>query len=79
MINFSILNLLQRFHKLNILEELQSGSEKNEHTFVFPRQERYSRGKEGSESFLSFELKSIANEMIQQSLKATLQRVKSTM
>lgn len=38
-INFSILNLLQRLHKLSILQELQSASEREAHGFHFPRQD----------------------------------------
>ena len=54
MINFSMLNLLQKMHKLDVLKELQSVSEKQQHCILFPRQDRYSKGKEGSETLESY-------------------------
>ena len=47
MVNFSMLGLLQRLHKLDILEELQS---EETHKIVFPRQEKYGRKKHGTRS-----------------------------
>lgn len=63
-INFCTLNLLQRIHKLSILQELQSTSEREAHCFHFARQERYSTGKEGVNSFEQFELVGMQNEDI---------------
>ena len=51
MINFSMLGLLQRLHKLDILEELQSVTEKEHHKIAFPRQEKYGKNKQGTKTF----------------------------
>ena len=53
MINFSVLGLLQRLHKLYIQEELQSQTEKDSHGISFPRQEKYGKKKDGYAHFES--------------------------
>ncbi len=74
-INFSMLNLLQRLHKIDILERLQSAAEKEKHKIVFPRQEKYGKGKEGDNKCSEFvPLKELTNEKILECLKAALIR-----
>lgn len=76
--NLSMLNLLQRMHKLQILEDMQSISEKNKHGISFPRQERCSKGKAGRRSKkMSFSLATITNDVIVETLRKSLVRAQS--
>lgn len=60
-INFNMLGLLRRLHKLYIQEQLQSDTSKVEHGITFPRQERFGRRKDGSNSYHEFPLCEIVN------------------
>ena len=79
MINFSMLGLLQRLHKLDILEELQSVTEKEHHKIAFPRQEKYGKNKQGTKTFCRFVLDDITNQNIVDTLKTSLKRAQTSM
>lgn len=76
-INFSMLGILQRLHKLSIKEELQSESEKLTHGISFPRLERNKR-KDGFGSHDCFPL-IISNEKIHDALKRAESKAKENM
>ena len=63
-VNFSMLGLLQRLHKLYIQEELQSQTEIASHGIYFPRLEKYGKKKDGCSSYSPFNLNNISNEKI---------------
>ena len=78
-INFNMLGLLRRMHKLQILEKLQSISESDTHGISFPRQEKYGRKKEGSQVYSSFPIEEITDDSIEKIFKAAVKRAKKCM
>ena len=60
-----MLGLLQRLHKLDILEELRSTKEKETHKIVYPRQEKYGRNKHGTRSAMKKDPRTRRNEAMQ--------------
>ena len=76
-VNFNILGMLQRLHKINIQEEYQSQAD-DTIGIRFPRQEKYGRKKEGSNNFIQFSI-NISNHEICEAMKNAEKREKESM
>ena len=76
-VNFSLLGMLQRLHKLYIQEECQSktGSASG---ICFPRQEKYGRKKDGNKQYEKFSI-DISNQEIYEAMKEAETRAKDSM
>ncbi len=70
--------LLQRLHKLHIQEELHSKCEKESHGIIFPRLEKYGKGKEGCSTLHSPCYKDISNETIEETLNTAVLKANET-
>lgn len=68
MINFSLLGILNRIHKLQIQEDLKSKVEKDEHCIYFPRQANFGNSKDGHQVFEEFKVADITIKEIEQAL-----------
>lgn len=72
MINFSLLSILQRLHKLSIKEDLQSQSETEQHKINFPRLEihhkKVGHGKQEAQFF---------NQLTEKAIYAVLERAEN--
>ena len=62
-VNFTMLGLLQRMHKLHIQEELQSQTEISNTGMIFPRLKKYGNRKDGSSELITHSV-NISNEQI---------------
>ena len=78
-INFSMLGLLQRLHKLFIQEELQSQTSRAEHDISFLRQDTFGEQKDGISSYVSFSVSDITDEMILDALQSAETKAKESM
>ena len=76
MLNFSILGLLQRLHRLNIQAVLQADAE--ESGIKFPCAEKHLE-KSGTKSYATPTVTDISNQLIQKSVKNALSRAKETL
>ncbi len=76
-VNFSLLGMLQRIHKLNIQEECQSKTG-NASGISFPRQDKFGHKKDGSKQYEKFSI-NISNIEIQQSMQNAETRAKESM
>lgn len=78
-VNFTLLGMLHRLHKLSIMQECQSQTGEAQ-SIHFPRQERYGRKKEGyKNSSESDNSVNISNEDIGEAMKRGLSRANEMM
>ena len=75
-LNFSILGLLHRLHRLNILAMLQVDAEKS--GIRFPRVEKYIE-RSGTKSYVAPSVASITNQEISKAVENALGRAKETL
>ena len=75
-VNFSMLGMLQRLHKLNIQQECMSKTGEVE-GIHFPRHEKFGRSK-GQNSYLRFELNGVLDDDIFKAMMKALTRARET-